>query len=201
MSANFIRTVHYIGTQSAEDLYQCYENGRVYVRQPCGSGKVRWLSSVKWRGGYEADCPLKDGLTIRVVDKNLNTLFEETLTRVEGCDTVAEKAYGFSYEELKKIAHRVSEQLNLRSYNDWKNWLIKDTGKFGYTGYADNWIFCEVNYERSETLFQYEYLGQTVYVTLEKATHKISGKTWSCIEIKDAYKSEVLELCGYQFAE
>ena len=53
---------------------------------------VRWLTSSKWSGGYEADCPMKEGLEIRISDKAGNVLFVEKIVKEEGYDwTVAKK--------------------------------------------------------------------------------------------------------------
>lgn len=197
-----VRTVRYIGTQSAEDLYRCVENNRVYIRQICDDRYVRWLSSNKWRGGYEASASLKEGLVMTVVNKANEPLFAETLVCKEGyCDTVAEKMCGFADEELKKIAHRVIEQMNLKEYNQWKAWMMRSAKKCQYTGYSENWMYAEVDYTEEQVLFKCEYLGQEAVVTTETAVHRISGQTWKYVEIKDKSRTETLWLCGFIYEE
>lgn len=197
-----IRTVHFMEVQDAEDLYRCHENGRVYVRQQCDKDHVRWLTSIKWTGGYEASCPLKAGITMRVVDSTDRVLFEEEITVKEGyCDTVAEKRCGFSWEEIRKIGDSVCVSENLRSYNDWKAWLVRAAKEHKYTGYIENWLWWEVENEKCRTLARSEYLGRTVYVTIQKYTHKISGQTWEIVEVMDQSKLDTLHICGYIFKE
>lgn len=196
------RTVHFMEVQDAEDLYRCHENGKVYVRQQCDTSHVRWLTSSKWRGGYEASGPLKAGITMRVVDGTGAVLFEERLGVEEGYDyTVAPKASGFSWEEIRKIGDSICSSEGLRSYNDWKIWLMRAAKEHKYTGYTENWLWWEVEYEKCRTLARSEYLGRTVYVTIQKATHKISGQTWEVVEVKDQSKLDTLHICGYIFEE
>lgn len=197
-----VRTVHFMGAQCAEDLYRCHENGMVYVRQQCDNDHVRWNTSIKWTGGYEASAPLKAGITMRVVDMADRVLFEEETIVEEGYnDTVAVKKCGFSWEEIKKIGDSVDEFVSLRSYNDWKAWMMRGAKEHRYTGYSENWMYWEVEYEKDRNLFKAEYLGKTVYATIQKATHKISGQTWEVVEIKDQSKLDTLHICGYLFKE
>lgn len=67
-----VRIVSFMGDQRGlcEDLYRCKETGRVFIRQECDDTHVRWLTASKWREGYEADCHLREGLTLRAVDKS-----------------------------------------------------------------------------------------------------------------------------------
>lgn len=202
MKADNVRTVHFMEVQDAEDLYRCHENGKVYVRQQCDKDHVRWLTSIKWKGGYEASGPLKAGITMRVVDSSEKVLFEEEVVVEEGyCDTVAVKKCGFSWEEIKKLGESVCKSVSLRSYNDWKSWLMRGAKEHQYTGYSENWMYWEVEREKARTMFRAEYLGKTVYVTIQKVTHKISGQTWEVVEIKDQSKLDTLHICGYLFKE
>ena len=202
MNPGMTRTVRFMDVQDAEDLYRCHENGKVYVRQQCDDTHVRWLTSIKWRGGYEASGPLKAGITMRVVDGFDNVLFEERLRVEDGYDeTVAAKASGFSWEEIKKIGARFLELEKLRSYNDWKQWMEQAAQKHQYAGYLENWMWWEVEYEKPFVLAKSDYLGKTAYVTFQKATHKISGKPWVVFEVRDSSKLDVLHICGYKFEE
>lgn len=89
-----IRTVVFMADQRGvgEDLYRCKETGKVYIRQECDEEYVRWFTSEKWRGGYEASCPMREGLELRIVDKDGSLLFRESIVKAPGySDTVAEK--------------------------------------------------------------------------------------------------------------
>lgn len=202
MEQSNIRTVRFIGKQNAEDLYRCEENGRVYVRQRCDNKVVRWLSSIKWRGGYEANCPLKEGLVLRIVDKKKQLLFEETVVKAEGYgDTVAFKVAPFSDEAIDRVAKDIAVRYKLSSYTDWKTQLMRSAREHKFTGYSDNWCYAEVKYRKVRTLFPVEYLGVTAYCTEQEATHKVSGQKWTCVEIRDEKKETVLEICGYILEE
>lgn len=197
-----VRTVFFMREQDAEDLYRCKDNGRVYVRQRCDDTHVRWLTANKWMGGYEASCPMKEGLIIRCVDKNGMVLFEEKLIREEGySDTVAVKKCGFADEEIQKIGQSVCNSIELRDYYEWKSWMMKAARDHKYTGYSENWLYAEAEYSNLRTLFHFEYLGKKAYATVETAKHKISGQTWQCVEIRDRSRQDVLYLCGYIFEE
>ena len=65
-------------------MYRCRETGKVYIRQECDDNYVRWFTSSKWIGGYEADCPLREGLELRIVGKDKSPLFLETLSSIQG---------------------------------------------------------------------------------------------------------------------
>lgn len=109
MTVDNTRTVRFMAEQNAEDLYRCIDNGQVYIRQRCDEDHVRWLTANKWQGGYEASCPMKEGIVIRVVDKDGTVLFEETLVHNEWYEsTVAVKKGGFFDEEIQKVADSVS---------------------------------------------------------------------------------------------
>lgn len=105
-----VRTVVLMGEQrgSGEDLFRCKETGKVYIRQECDDDHVRWLTSSKWSGGYEADCPMKEGLEIRISDKAGNVLFVEKIVKEEGYDwTVAKKEAPFSWNAILQAANEI----------------------------------------------------------------------------------------------
>ena len=201
MDAN-VRTVRFLDQQGAEDLYRCLDNGRIYVRQRCGKDHVRWLTSIKWRSGYEASGHMRNGMIIKVVDGEERILFEERIVKSEDfCDTVAEKQGPFYDEALKHQANLVGAQATLKSYNDWKTWMMRAARKHGFTGYSDNWCYAEVEYGEVKLLFRFDCLGTSVYCTVQEAVHKVSGQKWKCVEIRDRSKLTVLEICGYEFQE
>lgn len=89
----------------SEDLYRIKENGHVVVRQEMGrdDDRVRWLTANKWIGGYEANCPFKDGLMIDVVDKEGRLLFTESTYHTEwNGGGLADKEAPFSWETEKE---------------------------------------------------------------------------------------------------
>lgn len=201
MTVENVRTVRFLSEQGAEDLYRSLGNGRVYVRQRCDKDHVQWLTSVKWSGGYEASAPLREGMIVRVVDNCFNTIFEERIERAEGfCDTVAKKNGPFSDEAIKQQAKAVAERSNLKSYNDWKAWMMRSAKEYQFTGYYVNWCY-DAEYGPIRPLFHFEYLGIPAYCTTHAATHRVSGQKWQCVEIRDKSKQTVLEICGYVFEE
>lgn len=138
---NDVRAVSFMGDQRGlcEDLYRCKETGRVFIRQECDDAHVRWLTASKWQGGYEADCHLKEGLRLRVVDKKGTILFEETIIQEDGVtSTWAQKVGPFSWEPPNALAKEYEQRLNLRSYEARKAWLMAEAELSGFAGYADN---------------------------------------------------------------
>lgn len=201
MTQGMVRTVHFMHEQGAEDLFRCEDNGRVYVRQLCDKDHVRWLTSVKWTGGYEADCPMKHGLTIKVVNRRGEVLFEEKITKKDGYwETVAVKTGPFSGEAIRQEAKAVAERSSLKSHNDWKSMMMRAAKKYEFTGYFENWCY-DAEYGPAKPLFHFEYLGIPAYCTVQSATHRVSGQKWKCVEIRDKSKLTVLEICGYAFEE
>lgn len=193
-------TVKFIGQQSAEDLYRCKETGKVYVRQPCDDVCVRWLTTSKWRGGYEADCHIREGMEMAIVDGAGNVLYVEPVSTVDGyCWTVAPKMAPFSYEAIRKMEFDIRAELGLQTYDSWKAFAMEGKEESGYTDYWENWLYWEVEYEKSQRLKMLSYLGQTAWLTSRQATHKITGKTWTCYEIVDKSGLDCLGICGYQF--
>lgn len=189
-------TVRYFASQSAEDLYRCAESGAVFVRQPCDDEYVRWLTSSKWQGGYEASFPLRDGVIIRAVDSVGNLLFCETVKKADGyADTVAEKTGPFSYEAIEALATDIAKRFNLASYYDWKNWLLKEAEAAGYDGYCDNWLY-DAEYEALVKIAKMDFLGVSVYVISQRAKHRKCGKAWTDYEIRTVDLSTCVAICG-----
>ncbi len=201
---NDVRTVSFMGDQRSlcEDLYRCKETGRVFIRQECDDTHVRWLTASKWSGGYEADCHLREGLTLRVVDKSGSTLFEETTFQEEGVTgTWAKRVGPFSWEPPQDLAKEYEQRLNLRTYEEWKAWLMAEAGASGFTGYADNWLFAMAERKVPEKIGKIDYLGLTAYVTVQEELHKVCGKRWYSYEVMTADLSTCLAICGYKFEE
>lgn len=202
MEKSDVRTVRYFATQSAEDLYRCEENGRVYIRQRCDKNYVRWVTSSKWQGGYEADSCIRHWMVMRVVDENGAVLFEEKLIHEEGYDgTVARKVGYFADEALKKIEKMAIDNIRPQTYEKWKAWMMRSAKKHKYTGYSENWMFAEVEYSNLKVVAPCSYLGKKAYITTQTAKHRISGKTWKAVEIRDEGKQTVLRLCGFIYEE
>lgn len=197
-----MRTVKFFASQGAEDLFLCQENQHVYIRQCCDLDHVCWLTSSKWSGGYEPCNPLKADIVIRVVDSNNALLFEEVMVQPEGYNhPVAVKAGLFSSEAIAKEGKNLATRLALSDYSTWKSWLMKSAKEYGFSGYADNWLYSEVEYSDLRPLYHFEYLGIRAYAMVETAKHKLSGHTWNRIEIRARNKADVLYLCGFQYEE
>jgi len=194
-----VLTVRFMGRQSAEDLYRNVETGRVYVRQPANVDSIAfWLTSSKWTGGYEADCPIREGIAMRVVDKSDKVLFEELLEKDDwNSGTSAKKVGKFSYEAYRDLEHIWAEKLNLHPYEEWKGYVLRDMANCSYKGYSENWLYAEVEYREVEVLDRVKVLGEELHILKEKAIHKISGKAWECVAIHTKDHCECLGICGY----
>ena len=143
-------TVRFMCVQnSVEELYRG-GNRKVYVRQPANingswykgeqNGKSFWLSSSKWQGGYEADCPLRDGLTVNVQDKYGQIVFSETLRADDSCGgTSAEQKAPFAWEIKKHLAEQFAKEYELSDYDAWKKLLVFERARHGYKNYIDTW--------------------------------------------------------------
>lgn len=202
---NNVRTVKFYGNQrgNGEDLFRCKENGRMYIRQECDEHKVRWLSSCKWQGGYEADCPLREGLTFELIDQQGSVVGSETLTVCNGyMDTVADKVLPFSWEALGNISKEVATQNNLIDYEDWSDWLMKESSRFNFKGYKDNWLYDAetIDNVKMEKL-SYLGTGTTVRIVKMKMKHRICNKMWWRYEIRSSNLLEVEDLCGFELCE
>lgn len=96
---------------------------------------MRWLTSNKWIGGYEASCPMREGLELHIVGKDGSPLFRESIVKAPGySDTVAEKIAPFSWEAIGAMAGEQAMKLRLRDYYGWKEWLLKSADEVGFTG-------------------------------------------------------------------
>lgn len=195
---NHERRVRFIGQQGAEDLYRNIDTGAVYARQECDDEYVRWLTTCKWQGGYEADCPMKEGIVLHAVDRSGKMLFRESIIKVDGyMYTVAEKIGPFSGEDINAMAEDIEKRFTLVPYEVWKKWLMAEAEAAGFTGYSDNWLY-NAEYEGLEKIARMDFLGVTVYATKQRAKHKVCGKTWTDYEIRTADLCDCVAICGYE---
>jgi len=201
-----VRTVRYIGTHNCEDLYRCIDNGRVYIRQTLNTsnpvGLVRWLTTSKWSGGYEANCPIKCGITMRVIDRKRNVLFEETVENIDGvfAGKAAVKKGNSMSEEIANHANRLKKELglNLLSYEAWKKTMMDDAKHHGFTGYSDNWLYPESDYMEKSIIQTFEMLGVPAALSCQRARHRISKRMYLCYEIIDLKDNLTFDLLGYE---
>ena len=182
-----IRTVVFMADQRGvgEDLYRCKETGKVYIRQECDEEYVRWLTSNKWIGGYEASCPMREGLELHIVGKDGSPLFRESIVKAPGySDTVAEKIAPFSWEAIGAMAGEQAMKLRLRDYYGWKEWLLKSADEVGFTGENDTWLYAKVERGPVEKVAKLSFLGKTVWLACQTERHTDCGKRWISYEIR-----------------
>lgn len=192
------RTVTFMSSKrgTCEDLYRCQETGKVYIRQQCDEGHVRWLTTSK---DYEADSPMRKGIVIRAVDKADATLFVEEIVKDEGVDsTWAVKDGPFSWEAIEALAEEVRSQNDLTAYEEWKAWLLVDMPENAKV-YPDNWCFDMTDRGPVKKLARMDFLGVTVFATSQELKHSACGKSWVIYEIRDADLSSCLALCGFKY--
>ncbi len=195
------RTVTFMAAKSGtyEDLYRCKETGRVYIRQKCDDEHVRWLTTSKCDGSYEADSPMRKGLVIRAVDKADTTLFVEEIVKDDGMeDTWAVKDGPFSWEAIKALSEEVRVQNGLTPYEEWKAWLLADMPEDAKV-YPDNWCFAMTDRGPVKKLARMDFLGVTVFATSQELKHSTCGKSWVIYEIRDADLTSCLALCGFKY--
>lgn len=193
--------VRYYGEQGAEELYKNIENNRVYVRQPANVPEiVFWLTSNKWQGGYEADCPIKAGITMIVVDKNENELYRETLAEDNwNSGSSASKKAPFLYEAEKEYASEYAKEHDLFSHQKWYDWLLRFKTEFGYDGYDDNWIYCSSCILEHSIVDEKKILGKEYQIVMDKQQHEICSRTWSGLYLIEKGSDIASEICGYKF--
>lgn len=203
---NNIRKVRFMATQGAEDLFLCFDNGRIYCRQLLSKGNpsfVRWCSTSKWSGGYEADAPLKAGMKICVTDPaGKEVLFSESVVASDYyCGSVAEKKGPFTDEAYRSAASKIREAYRLTDYEQWKAWLSADKRVYAYRGSGDNWLFAEADLVNSAVIDRIKILGYEFPVIAQAYTHRISGKKWvyCCLTNPWQLGSSTVAICGYQF--
>lgn len=163
---------------------------------------VFWFTTCEWTEGYEADCPIRAGITMRVVDNSGEVLFEEKLKKdTRNGGTSAKKVGEFSRESINRICSTYAAEHALASYEEWKEWLSEDIEKYRYKGYVENWIFWgQIELERT-TVANVCILGEPYKVVCFKYKHRISGKIWEKTELRGNEERICVGLCGYKFLE
>lgn len=187
-----------------EELYfRLGSKKKAYVRQPLqGSDRVVWASATKWREGFEADAPLKAGVTVKVVSgprKERVIHFEEVMEADESGAVSAAKQELFIREQLENASKGYIKQMGLKTYDSWAKWLLNEAPKHDYDGYPDNWLHYGTDELERQQIDTLNILGALYYVEESKWQHKVCGKTWTVIEIKDA-NDNVVELCGIAYS-
>ena len=195
--------VKFYAQQGAEELYISANGKTMYIRQPSQeSDLVVWATASKWSGGYEADTPIKAGITMKIVSgsrrKDKVIHYEEIMVADESGAVFAEKKAFFVSEQLTNAAKGFVKQRSLRTYDSWKKWLLNDTSKYNYTGYTDNWLHFGTEMLDKQTVEALDIFGHPYSVEETTWRHQVCGKTWSVVEIKDA-KGNVAELCGIAY--
>ncbi len=193
--------VRFMAIQNAEELYRSVEcPSRVYVRQPCNrKDRVLWLTSTKWQGGYEADCTLRAGITMQVVDKNGLLLFEETVEEdPRSCDSSAQKNKPFSYEQYRSACQTYAEKHNLRSHNEWRSWLLDERQAVRASESDDNWLYFETTEIQRKIIALIVIMGVPYNFVATEMKHKLCNKTWTIVELQDANRDS-MGICGYTF--
>ena len=200
---NRIIEVKYKCQQGAEDLFYSPETKRVYARQRANVDDiVFWCTTSKWSQGYEADCPIREGITMKVLDYKNRTCFEETLVADTWSGGTSAKRTGpFSDEVLNVFEREIKQEHCLKTYEQWKEWLCSSQEQFGYTGYKDNWMYWETKKESSTILKAFDFFDGPVYLYKEVMVHKICGKRWIEYEIRRKGEDSTMVLCGYEFEE
>ena len=197
-----IRTVVFLDDQrgTGEDLYRCKETGKVYIRQECDDEYVRWLTSNKWMGGYEASCPMREALEFHIVGKDGELLFREPIIKVPGYScTVAEKIAPFSWEAISALEDEQTKKLGLHGYYEWKDWLMKAANDMGFVGDENIWLYTRIECSNVEKISKLSYLVKTVWLTAQKEKHIVCEKQWTCYEIRSADLMKTEALCGFMF--
>lgn len=176
---------------------------KAYIRQPVedDKNKVIWLSARKWKDCYEADVPLKADTTIHVIHgkgKNKTVLFEENMV-ADGVNVSAEKNEHFIVEQICMAVKEQISQMSLHTQERWARWLQSVAPQYGYSGYADNWLYFGTESTEREIVGTLEFIGVTYSVVATTWKHKVCDKTWRVIEIQNA-QDQTVALCGYDYA-
>lgn len=193
--------VRFFGRQGAEELYKGVETKRVYVRQPANVDKICfWFSSNKWQGGYEADCPIKAGIQMVVVDSSGEELFREVLEEDNwNSGTSAKRTAPFLDDAIRYYAAEKAAHLLLAPYEQWAKWLYEFSKEYGYNGYRDNWLHCEYDVLKSEVIEEIKILGKTYQLIRQECKHKICNKYWTVVFAQEKFGYECERICGYIF--
>lgn len=195
-----IITVRFFATQNCEDLFKNIETGKVYARQPSPEkGVVYWYTTSKWSGGYEASGHIKAGIVMRVVDKENNILFEEELQKINESLTFAYKRGPFMADAIKSTAHKYANSMRLTLHENWRKILTQEKEKSGYTGYIENWLYCESDTTNRAIIDTVSILGTQKHIVTAKCKHKFCNLEWLTVTVTDESAEITEEICGYLF--
>ena len=197
-----VRVVKFFRQQGAEDLYKEVESKKVFARMPSDENFVIWTTTSKWQMGYEADCHLREGLIMRVVDSKNNLIFEEKIEKSDShFGTFARKNGPFSYDDEKNQAKKYAKALKLTPHRKWRQIMNSLLEKYNYQGYVDNWLYYEPVTKGETIIDRFESLGRKFTVVKQSVFHPICGKTWECIQLFNVTRGEPSEICGYIFKD
>ena len=194
-------TVRYFATQNCEDLFKNIETGKVYARQLSSEkGVVYWYTTSKWAGGYECSSHIREGITMRVIDPSGDVLFEETMKGIENSSfTYAEKKSLSMDEAIKNIACKYANAMHLVTHNNWRLILANEKQRIGYTGYIDNWLYCEHKTTDRAVIDTVMILGKEKKIVTEKCKHNLCGLEWFAVTVTNEATDITEEICGYCF--
>lgn len=193
-------TVCFKETQGAEDLFIMTSGTRrkVYCRQRCDQTHIRWLSTSKWAGGYEADCPIREGIQFLIVGAEGEPLYRETVVKEIGySDTVAVKEFDFFDDWIKKLQQEIAEKICLLSHTNWRAYLcsFRETNN---REYLDNWLYCKSVETDVELKDQSSYLGKNVSLIRRSYLHTPTGRRYSRYNLESSDLVSCYAICGYQ---
>lgn len=193
-------TVCFKETQGAEDLFIMTSGTRrkVYCRQRCDQTHIRWLSTSKWAGGYEADCPIREGIQFLIVGAEGEPLYRETVVKEIGySDTVAVKEFDFFDDWIKKLQQEIAEKNCLLSHANWRAYLCSFLGA-NNREYLDNWLYCNSVETDVELKDQSSYLGNNVSLIRRSYLHTPTGRRYSRYNLESSDLVSCYAICGYQ---
>lgn len=172
-------------TQGAEELYFCKGNGHIYVRQPVTYDSVRWLTTSKWSGGYEADTPLARNTLVQICDTENNVHVES----VES-DGVAQKKVPFVREAVKQFSNSYRKNNpSIIPYEEWVAMLVPAKPEHIY---QDNWLFACAK-KGTECLIQKVLIRGLPYQVVETAYEHKCGLKYRFVEL---FSDEVYRICA-----
>jgi hypothetical protein len=152
-----------------------------------------WYTVYPSNGYWESDTPVSKNVEFIIVDKDGNELHREHNGGPKTFQTISERAKQFSEEWAAK--------LRVASYDEWKKWLYADMEAHGYGGYVDNWLFAETKTTGEETLGSYDHLGFRFCIIAQDVEHKICGKKWRYVFVKNMDADTVEAICGFLYAD
>ena len=192
--------VKFMFSESGTDYYRNEKNGSIYART--GSyphNLVHWCTT--YCGTPERQ--FRKGVEVNVVDHNGDILF----TEITG-DTYTEKKGQFWHEVISETADRLRAELNVLTYEDWRERLNTTCDP---KVYHDNWAFASdyvetVKEERVQE--NIPVLSRVLYLRKTTHRHKFVPLSWESYELYDemnAHAHEMFDPCiaivGYRFIE